>query len=103
VLLRRWSVDEIPQLWNVVTGDMSLVGPRPVTSYEAALYPPGWSLRFAVKPGLTGLWQVSGRNHLTYVEMIELDLQYVRRRSLPLDLQILLRTIPTVLLRRGAS
>jgi lipopolysaccharide/colanic/teichoic acid biosynthesis glycosyltransferase len=103
VLLRRWSVDEIPQLWNVLRGDMSLVGPRPVTAYEAALYPGEWAARFAVRPGLTGLWQVSGRNHLTYVEMIDLDLEYVRRRSLRLDVQILARTVPTVLLRRGAS
>ena len=102
-VLRRWSVDEIPQLWNVVIGDMSLIGPRPVIEYEAALYPRTWDMRFAVKPGLTGLWQVSGRNRLTYIQMIDLDLEYVRRRSLRLDAAILARTIPTVLLRRGAS
>lgn len=101
--LRHSSVDEIPQLWNVLIGEMSLIGPRPVIEYEAALYPRTWDLRFAVKPGLTGLWQVSGRNRLTYVQMIDLDLEYVRRRSLRLDAAILARTIPAVLLRRGVS
>jgi lipopolysaccharide/colanic/teichoic acid biosynthesis glycosyltransferase len=101
--LRSWSLDEVPQLWNVLVGDMSLIGPRPVIPYEAAMYPPAWDLRFAVKPGLTGLWQVSGRNRLTYDEMIDLDLEYVRRRSLGLDAAILLKTIPTVVLRRGVS
>ena len=101
--LRCWSVDEIPQLWNVVKGEMSLIGPRPVIEYEAALFPRAWDSRFTVKPGLTGLWQVSGRNQLTYAEMIDLDLEYVRRRSLRLDAAILVKTIPTVLLRRGVS
>jgi lipopolysaccharide/colanic/teichoic acid biosynthesis glycosyltransferase len=101
--LRRWSIDELPQLWNVLVGDMSLIGPRPVIPYEAAQYPLAWEPRFALKPGLTGLWQVSGRNQRTYHEMIELDLEYVRRRSLRLDAMIFARTIPTVLLRRGVS
>jgi len=101
--LRSFSIDEFPQLWNVLTGDMSLVGPRPVIPYEAALFPDQWRQRFAVKPGMTGLWQVSGRNQLTYAEMIDLDLEYVRRRSLRLDASILLRTIPAVALRRGVS
>ena len=100
-VLRRWSLDELPQLWNVVTGDMSLIGPRPVILYEAERYPPEWGLRFAVKPGLTGLWQVSGRNHRTYREMIAYDLEYIRTRSLRLDWVILVRTVPVVLLRRG--
>jgi lipopolysaccharide/colanic/teichoic acid biosynthesis glycosyltransferase len=100
-VLRRWSFDELPQLWNVIKGDMSLIGPRPVILYEVAHYPPEWGLRFAVKPGLTGLWQVSGRSKRTYLEMIEYDLEYVSRRSLRLDAVILARTIPVVLLRRG--
>jgi lipopolysaccharide/colanic/teichoic acid biosynthesis glycosyltransferase len=82
---------------------MSLIGPRPVIPYEVAQYRPEWGLRFAVKPGLTGLWQVSGRNKRTYLEMIEYDLEYVRRRSLRLDALILLRTVPAVLLRRGVA
>jgi len=101
-ILRRWSLDELPQLWNVIKGDMSLIGPRPVIPYEAVHYPREWGLRFAVKPGLTGLWQVSGRNKRTYLEMIEYDLEYVCRRSLRLDARILARTIPAVLLRREA-
>jgi len=101
--IRRWSLDELPQLFNVLAGDMSLVGPRPAIPYEVAEYP-GWYLdRFAVKPGLTGLWQVSGRNERTYEEMVRLDIEYAERRSLLLDLSILARTPLTVLARRGAA
>ena len=100
--LRRSSLDELPQLWNVVRGEMSLVGPRPPIPYEVEHYPPHWFGRFAVKPGMTGLWQVSGRSELTLEEMIALDLEYVERRSLLLNLWILLRTIPAVLRFRGA-
>jgi lipopolysaccharide/colanic/teichoic acid biosynthesis glycosyltransferase len=102
-LLRSTSLDELPQLWNVLRGDMSLVGPRPVIAYEADCYPTAWNARFDVKPGMTGLWQVNGRNQRTYAEMIECDLQYVARRSLRLDLGILARTVLVVLLRRGAA
>jgi lipopolysaccharide/colanic/teichoic acid biosynthesis glycosyltransferase len=101
--LRKTSLDELPQLWNVLWGDMSLVGPRPPISYEVERYPAGWFARFQVKPGLTGLWQVSGRCELTLDQMIELDLEYVRRRSLLLNVWILLRTVPAVLSLRGAS
>jgi lipopolysaccharide/colanic/teichoic acid biosynthesis glycosyltransferase len=101
--LRRTSLDELPQLWNVIRGDMSLVGPRPPIPYEVEHYPPHWFGRFAVKPGVTGLWQVSGRSELTVEEMIKLDLDYVKRRSLWLNVQILARTVPTVLSARGAS
>jgi lipopolysaccharide/colanic/teichoic acid biosynthesis glycosyltransferase len=101
--LRRSSLDELPQLWNVLRGDMSLVGPRPPIAYEVEHYPPHWFARFAVKPGLTGLWQVSGRSELTVEQMIELDVDYVRRRSLWLNLQILARTVPVVLFARGAA
>jgi lipopolysaccharide/colanic/teichoic acid biosynthesis glycosyltransferase len=101
--LRRWSLDELPQLWNVLRGQMSLTGPRPVLQYEVEVYPAWYDERFAVKPGMTGLWQVSGRNERTYEEMVRLDIEYVRRQSLPLDLTILLRTVWTVLSRRGAA
>lgn len=101
--IRRWSLDELPQLFNVVAGDMSLVGPRPAIPYEVAEYPSWYLDRFAVKPGLTGLWQVSGRNERTYEEMVRLDIEYAERRSLLLDLSILARTPFTVLARRGAA
>jgi lipopolysaccharide/colanic/teichoic acid biosynthesis glycosyltransferase len=102
-LLRRTSLDELPQLWNVLRGEMSLVGPRPPIAYEVDHYPAHWLERFAVKPGLTGLWQVSGRGELTLDEMVELDIQYIHGRSLRSNLAILLRTVPVVLSTRGAS
>jgi lipopolysaccharide/colanic/teichoic acid biosynthesis glycosyltransferase len=102
-LLRHSSLDELPQLWNVLRGDMSLVGPRPPIPYEVEHYPAHWFARFAVKPGLTGLWQVSGRSQLTLEEMVALDVEYTRRRSLWLNLWILVRTVPAVLSGRGAS
>jgi lipopolysaccharide/colanic/teichoic acid biosynthesis glycosyltransferase len=101
--IRRWSLDELPQLFNVIAGDMSLVGPRPAIAYEVAKYPSWYLKRFSVKPGLTGLWQVSGRNERTYEEMVRLDIEYAERRSLLLDLSILARTPLTVLGRRGAA
>jgi lipopolysaccharide/colanic/teichoic acid biosynthesis glycosyltransferase len=101
--LRKSSLDELPQLWNVLRGDMSLVGPRPPIAYEVEHYPPHWFGRFDVKPGITGLWQVSGRSELTMEEMIELDLRYARERSFWLNIKILLRTIPAVLNTRGAA
>ncbi len=97
--LRKTSLDELPQLYDVLRGHMSLVGPRPVIAYEVELYPDGYDRRFAVKPGLTGLWQVSGRNERTYHEMVALDIEWVDRRSLALYLSIVTRT-PFVLLRR---
>ncbi len=102
-VLRKWSLDELPQLWNVVRGDMSLVGPRPVIPYEVERYPDWYHGRFVVKPGLTGLWQVSGRNEHTYEEMVRLDIEYARRCSLRADIFILLRTAWVVLRRRGAA
>ena len=101
-LLRRTSIDELPQLINVIRGDMSLVGPRPALPWEARLFDAVFFRRFAVPPGLTGLWQVSGRNSLTMRQGLELDLEYVRRQSLALDLWILIKTIPVVLSTRGA-
>jgi lipopolysaccharide/colanic/teichoic acid biosynthesis glycosyltransferase len=101
--LRRSSLDELPQLINVVKGDMSLVGPRPPVEYEVERYPEHAFGRFVVKPGITGLWQVGGRSELTFGEMIALDLEYVERRSLWLNVKILVCTVPVVLLRRGAA
>ncbi len=102
-LLRKSSLDELPQLWDVLRGHMSLVGPRPPIPYEVEHYPPHWFARFEVKPGITGLWQVSGRSDLTHEEMIRLDVEYARRRSFWLNLWILARTPPVVLSGRGAS
>jgi lipopolysaccharide/colanic/teichoic acid biosynthesis glycosyltransferase len=101
--LRRSSLDELPQLWNVVRGDMSLVGPRPIIEYELEHYPDWYRERFAVKPGMTGLWQVSGRNERTYEEMVELDVEYARTRTIRMDLLILLKTIGVVLRRQGVA
>ncbi|HEV7616036.1 MAG TPA: sugar transferase [Solirubrobacterales bacterium] len=101
--IRRWSLDELPQLFNVVLGDMTLVGPRPSIPYEVAEYPTWYLQRFSVKPGLTGLWQVSGRSERSYEEMVRLDVQYTERRSLALDLSILVKTPWVVLSRKGAA
>ncbi|HEY2956415.1 MAG TPA: sugar transferase [Candidatus Eisenbacteria bacterium] len=101
-ILRVTSIDEIPQFVNVLRGDMSLVGPRPPLPEEVAQYEP-WQLhRLDVRPGITCLWQISGRSRIGFQEWMRLDLEYIRRRSLALDLKILLRTIPAVLSREGA-
>jgi lipopolysaccharide/colanic/teichoic acid biosynthesis glycosyltransferase len=102
-ILRKTSLDELPQLLNVLRGHMSLVGPRPAIPYEVDHYPAHWFGRFVVKPGITGLWQVNGRSQVPLEEMIKLDLEYVRRRSLWVNVWIILRTIPAVLSLRGAS
>jgi exopolysaccharide biosynthesis polyprenyl glycosylphosphotransferase len=102
-LLRRTSLDELPQLFNVLIGQMSLVGPRPPLPYEIEAYAFWQFDRLQVRPGITGLWQVSGRNLLTYRQMCELDITYVQRWSLWLDLKILLRTIPVVLFNSGRA
>jgi len=101
--LRRTSLDEVPQLFNVVRGEMSLVGPRPPLVYEFEAYDHWQFDRLTVSPGITGLWQVSGRNLLTYHQMCELDLEYVRRWSLWLDLKILFKTVPVVLFNSGRA
>jgi lipopolysaccharide/colanic/teichoic acid biosynthesis glycosyltransferase len=101
--LRSWSLDELPQLINVLLGQMALVGPRPVIPYEVEMYPEDYLGRFDVKPGLTGLWQVSGRNERTYEEMVKLDVQYAHEASLLLDLRILVKTVPVVLRRQGVA
>jgi Undecaprenyl-phosphate galactose phosphotransferase WbaP len=101
-LLRKFSLDELPQLWNVITGQMTLVGPRPIVTSEVDRYRKIFGLYVKVKPGITGLWQVSGRNDTTYRERVCLDAFYVRNWSVWLDLYILLRTIGVVLRGRGA-
>ena len=100
--LRRFSMDELPQLFNVLRGHMSLVGPRPPLPQEVAAYPDDLRRRLAVKPGMTGLWQVSGRSDLPWEEAVRLDLRYVENWSLTLDLVILLRTMTAVLRSSGA-
>ena len=101
-LLRRYSLDELPQLINVLRGEMSLVGPRPALPVEVARYSVDPQRRLAVKPGLTGLWQVSGRSDLTWEESVRLDLHYVDNWSWGLDLAILARTARAVVGHRGA-
>ena len=100
--LRRWSIDELPQLLNVFLGDMSLVGPRPALPDEAEKYAEHVHRRLVVKPGITGLWQVNGRSDLTWDESVRLDLRYVENWSFALDLQILWKTISTLLRGSGA-
>jgi lipopolysaccharide/colanic/teichoic acid biosynthesis glycosyltransferase len=101
-LLRKTSLDELPQLWNIIVGDMSLVGPRPIVDAEVKKYGKCFKYYIQVRPGLTGLWQVSGRNDTTYERRVELDKHYVRNRSLKLDLQILFKTVLVVLKQDGA-
>jgi exopolysaccharide biosynthesis polyprenyl glycosylphosphotransferase len=102
-LIRRFSFDELPQVWNVLKGEMSLVGPRPPLPEEVARYERWQRRRLSMKPGVTGLWQVSGRNDITdFDEWLQLDLAYIDNWSLSLDAKILLRTIPTVLSGKGA-
>ena len=100
--IRKASIDELPQLWNVVTGDMSLVGPRPAIPREVAQYTPYERGRLDVKPGITCFWQVSGRSDLPFDEQVRLDIEYAKVRSLKVDVELLLRTIPAVLFARGA-
>jgi lipopolysaccharide/colanic/teichoic acid biosynthesis glycosyltransferase len=100
--LRTTSIDEIPQLLNVLRGDMSLVGPRPPIAEEVAQYEPWQYRRLEVRPGLTCLWQISGRSRIGFQEWMRLDLEYIRQQSFWLDVKILIRTIPAVLSREGA-
>ncbi len=99
ILLRSSGLDELPQLINVLRGEMSLVGPRPCLQYESDKYLPWQMERFNAVPGLTGLWQVSGKNRTTFVEMIQLDIEYARNQSLWLDLRIIFMTIPALLIQ----
>src|SRR5207244_8011561 len=95
--LRKTSLDELPQLFNVLRGDMSVVGPRPPIPYEVEAYELWHRKRLDLKPGVTGLWQVSGRNRLPFEEMVRLDLYYIENWSLLLDLKIIMRTLPVML------
>lgn len=101
-ILRRFSLDELPQLFNILAGSMSLVGPRPPLPREVDAYEGDVRRRLLVKPGLTGLWQVSGRSNLSWEDSVRLDLYYVENWSLAGDLVILLRTIRAVFARHGA-
>ncbi|MBI5236613.1 MAG: sugar transferase [Deltaproteobacteria bacterium] len=101
-LLRKMSIDELPQLWNVLKGDMSMVGPRPPVADEVAKYARWQKRRLSMRPGLTCIWQVSGRSNIGFEEWMRLDLQYIDNWSLKLDAKILLKTIPAVLFGRGA-
>ncbi len=101
--IRRTSIDELPQMFNIFMGDMSLVGPRPPLPSEVEEYKPWQRRRLSVKPGLTGLWQVSGRNNVDFEEWMALDLRYIDDWSLWLDVKIILRTVPAVLFKTGAS
>lgn len=102
-IIRKTSLDELPQLWNVLLGHMSLVGPRPALPYEVALYKPWHKQRLDVMPGITGLWQVTARSSVPFDEIITLDLDYVERQSLWLDLKILALTPFAVISGRGAA
>jgi len=102
-IIRKTSTDELPQLWNVIRGDMSLVGPRPVPPYEVDAYLPWHRQRLEALPGITGLWQVQGRGRVTFDEMARLDIEYIARQSLWFDIQLLVRTIPAVINKNGAA
>ena len=101
--LRKLSIDEMPQVWNVLKGDMSLVGPRPPIRYEFELYEERQSQRLASPAGITGWWQVNGRAETSFEEMVRLDIEYINRQSLWFDLKILFLTIPAVISRKGAG
>jgi lipopolysaccharide/colanic/teichoic acid biosynthesis glycosyltransferase len=100
--LRRSSLDEIPQIFNVLNGDMSIVGPRPPLPSEVERYLPWQRRRLEVKPGITCLWQISGRSQISFDEWMRLDMEYLKTRSFQTDLLIFLKTIPAVIARRGA-
>lgn len=101
-VIRRYSIDELPQLFNVLKGEMSLVGPRPALPSEVAAYPSNALRRLKALPGITGVWQVSGRANISFEEMVEMDIEYANSASLSRDLALLLLTIPAVLSARGA-
>ncbi len=101
-IMRKLSIDELPQLWNIVKGDMLLVGPRPALPSEVSSYDYRAKQRLCVKPGLTGLWQVSGRADTTFEQQISLDLRYIREKSAFMDLRIIFLTVPAVITGKGA-
>ncbi|MFD1952815.1 sugar transferase [Paenibacillus thailandensis] len=100
--IRKTSIDELPQLWNVIRGDMSLVGPRPALPREVMNYTSYDKLRLTVTPGCTGLWQISGRNQLSFSQMVDLDLKYISQRSLIVDVEIIIKTIYQVFVPKNA-
>jgi undecaprenyl-phosphate galactose phosphotransferase len=101
-ILRKFSLDELPQIFNVIKGDMSFVGPRPIVKDEIKKYGFDFEYYQSVSPGITGLWQISGRNDTDYFKRVRLDKKYTLERNLSLDLKIILKTLPAVLSRRGA-
>lgn len=101
--LRKTSLDELPQILNILLGDISLVGPRPAIPYEVEMYEPWHKQRLLTTQGLTGAWQATGRNNLSFDEMVKIDVEYIKSQSLVLDIKILLWTIPAILLQRGAE
>lgn len=101
--LRKTSLDELPQIFNILLGDISLVGPRPAIPYEVEMYEPWHKQRLLTIQGLTGAWQAAGRNNLSFDEMVKLDIEYIKNQSLWLDIKILLWTVPAILLQRGAE
>lgn len=101
--MRKFSVDELPQLFHIINGDMSLVGPRPFAMWEVAEFTPRDLLRHKIRPGLTGLWQISNRSKITHDEAIGLDLKYAAKQSFWLDLKVLLMTVPVALKNRGGN
>jgi lipopolysaccharide/colanic/teichoic acid biosynthesis glycosyltransferase len=101
-VLRKTSLDELPQVFNVLRGDMSLVGPRPPIAYELTIYKEWHKRRLRAKPGITGLWQVSGRSSVPFHDMVLLDLYYINRWSLLMDFEIMLKTIPVMVSGKGA-
>ena len=102
-ILRKTSLDELPQIWNVIKGEMSLVGPRPPLPYEVEKYHLWHFQRLTTLPGITGLWQVSGRSSTSFDEMVSLDLKYIENQSIWRDIKILIKTIPAVLSGKGAE
>ncbi|MGH2515058.1 MAG: sugar transferase, partial [Ktedonobacterales bacterium] len=100
-LLRLTSIDELPQLFNVLLGDMSLVGPRPPIPYEVRMYQRKHLLRLAIQPGVTGIWQVYGRNRVPFEQMVDMDIEYIKTRGFWLDLKLLLQTVPALFASRA--
>ncbi len=100
--IRATSIDELPQLWNIIRGDMAIVGPRPIVQNEIAKYGEWFGHYSSVRPGLTGLWQIKGRSDTTYEERIAFDVEYVQNQSFMNDLVIIIRTVPAILMSRGA-
>jgi lipopolysaccharide/colanic/teichoic acid biosynthesis glycosyltransferase len=101
--IRKYNLEELPQFFNIIEGNMSLVGPRAALPYEVNVYEVFQKRRFEAKPGITGIWQIQGRSQVTFNEMIQLDIEYIDRRSILLDIEILFATIPIMLFAKGAS